>query len=116
MQGDHDHDIIIINVPLQAAAKIVSSSGVPHFINATNPRGRDIVWNTPDHLDSSFWSFSNWDEKSGQPNDCIVEETCVFIGPHGKVNNNGFKILDLSLFPQYQSAEESTSQTSEMSH
>ena len=70
---------------LQAAAKIVSSTGVPHFINATNPRGRDIVWNTPDQLDSSTWSFSNWDEKSGQPNDCIVEETCVFIGPHGKV-------------------------------
>lgn len=75
------------NVNLKEAAKIVSRSGVPHYINASNPRDNDIEWDTPDWIetDLSLWTFTNWDQESGQPNDCIVEETCVFIGPHGKV-------------------------------
>ena len=35
----------------------------------------------------SSWTFNNWHEPSGQPNDCIVEETCIFIGPNGKVGH-----------------------------
>ena len=72
---------------LQEAAKIVSHFGVPHFINATNPEGKRITWKTsPDFADdSASWIYSNWHEPSGQPNDCIVDEICVFIGPHGKV-------------------------------
>ena len=35
--------------------------------------------------DTSNWTFSDWHQPSGQPNDCILPETCVFIGPNGKV-------------------------------
>ena len=65
----------------------MSKIGVPHFINATNPEGRIITWNTPPEFseDSTSWTFSDWHEPSGQPNDCIVDEPCVFIGPNGKV-------------------------------
>ena len=69
----------------EEAGKIVSHHGVPHWINATNPQGRDVVWHTPDRIDSSSWTFSAWHQPSGQPNDCVVEETCIFIGPWGKV-------------------------------
>ena len=58
---------------------------VPHFINATNPQGDEVIWNTPEGLDSKDWTFTDWHEPSQQPNDCIVPETCIFIGPFGKV-------------------------------
>ena len=60
----------------------------PHWINATNPHDRIINWEVPDSWISknvSSWTYSNWDENSQQPNDCVVPETCIFIGPHGKV-------------------------------
>ena len=71
------------------ASKIVSAFGVPHWINASNPEGKSISWEIPDYfgLDPSSWTFSDWHQPSGQPNDCIVPETCVFIGPNGKVKS-----------------------------
>ena len=65
----------------------MSLSGVPHWINASNPEGKVVVWNAAEWLakDSDSWSYSNWHEPSQQPNDCIVPETCIFIGPDGKV-------------------------------
>ena len=82
--------MLIINpswVP-QEAAKIVSSKGAPHWINARNLEKDVITWSCPSWLstDTTDWTFSNWDENSQQPNDCVVPETCIFIGPHGKVN------------------------------
>ena len=67
------------------AGKIVSHHGVPHFINATNPEGTRVEWNTPEGIDSSSWTFTDWHQPSGQPNDCVVKETCIFIGPNAKV-------------------------------
>ena len=80
---------MILTLYFQEASKIVSAYGVPHWINATNPKGKEIKWDVPDWLskDSSSWTFNDWHEPSGQPNDCIVEETCIFIGPNGKVCN-----------------------------
>ena len=71
------------------ASEIVSAFGVPHWINASNPEGKSISWDIPDYfgLDSIRWTFSDWHQPSGQPNDCIVPETCVFIGPNGKVKS-----------------------------
>ena len=72
----------------EEAGKIVSYHGVPHFINATNPKGKEVHWHTPDWIDSSSsWTFSQWHQPSGQPNDCVVEEKCIFIGPSGKVHS-----------------------------
>ena len=70
------------------ASKIVSFFGVPHWINASNPEGKTITWDIPEWFgqDSSTWTFSDWHLPSQQPNDCILPETCVFIGPNGKVN------------------------------
>ena len=66
----------------------MSLKGAPHWINATNPAKEIISWSCPSWLstDTTDWTFSNWDEDSQQPNDCVVPETCIFIGPHGKVN------------------------------
>ena len=71
----------------QEAAKIVSNFGVPHWINATNPEGTEIFWNVPKNFgfQAENWNFSDWHQPSQQPNDCVVKETCIFIGPNGKV-------------------------------
>ena len=87
MQGENKLQFIFFRE--KEAAKIVSYHGVPHWINATNPEGQAIKWEgVPQWLskDSSSWTFSDWHQPSGQPNDCIVTETCIFIGPNGKVN------------------------------
>ena len=78
----------------QEAANIVSSKGAPHWINATNPEKDVITWSCPSWLstDTTDWTFSNWDENSQHPNDCVVPETCIFIGPHGKVSYNVYNI------------------------
>ena len=79
------------------AGKIVRMTGTPHWINATNPQDRIIKWEAPESWfpkNVSTWTYSNWDEKSQQPNDCVVPETCIFIGPHGKV-------LDMILMPSF---------------
>ena len=57
-------------------------------MNATNPEGAVVHWSPPNWMakDATNWNYSNWDENSQQPNDCIVPETCIFIGPHGKVS------------------------------
>ena len=73
---------------MQLAGKIVSSTGAPHWINATNPYDKSIRWDIPVDWypkDAANWTYSNWDENSQQPNDCVVPETCIFIGPHEKV-------------------------------
>lgn len=74
---------------LKVAADIVSKMGVPHWINGSNPDRRNVSWEIPTWLDqdSSKWTFTNWHEPSGQPNDHTVKETCIFIGPNGKVTN-----------------------------
>ena len=80
------------------ASKIVSYFGVPHWINASNPEGKTITWDIPEWFgqDATTWTFSDWHLPSQQPNDCILPETCVFIGPNGKVN---FFLKRLCLFP-----------------
>lgn len=57
---------------------IVVKTSHPHWLNASNPRGKDVLWN------GIKGSFTNWDPVSSQPNDHDGLEDCVVIGPLGK--------------------------------
>jgi len=60
------------------AAGIISSTNAPHWLNGTNPNGREVFWN------DKKGEFTNWDPDSGQPNDYDGPELCVAIGPFGR--------------------------------
>lgn len=68
------------------AAQIITKMGAPHWINATNPKGKEIHWDTS-VMNGKGWNFSKWHQASQQPNDCDMEETCIFIGPDGHVSS-----------------------------
>lgn len=61
----------------ELAKKVISRAGVPHWVNSTNPTDLEVYWGEEKS------EYSNWDPDSEQPNDCLGEETCIVLGPHG---------------------------------
>ncbi|XP_060082270.1 uncharacterized protein LOC132561589 [Ylistrum balloti] len=57
------------------AKKIIARTGVPHWINGTNPNDKEVFW-----VDIKS-EYTNWNEE--QPNDHDGPEECVVIGPFG---------------------------------